>query len=305
MQVILGSNGSIGKLLAKELTNYTSEIRLVSRTPVKINPSDQVFAADLLNRQIVFEAVKGADVVYLLAGLKYSTKIWQTEWVPIMQNVINACKKESAKLVFMDNIYMIDKSHLRNITEESPINPSSKKGEVRAELDKMILSEIENGSLNAIIARSADFFGPTNPKLSVLFEVVISRMLAGKSPQWFVSTKKYHSFTYTPDIARSLAILGNTDDAFNQIWNLPTSDEKLTGDDIIAILNRKLNKNYKPQVMSKGLNNFLGLFVPILKEMSEMAYQWELDYHLNSTKFNNRFNYKPVTFAEGLEYYFR
>ena len=35
MQTILGANGTIGSVLAKELTNYTDKIRLVSRNPKK------------------------------------------------------------------------------------------------------------------------------------------------------------------------------------------------------------------------------------------------------------------------------
>ena len=47
MQTILGANGTIGTLLAKELPAYTGEIRLVSRNPKKVNESDELFPADL------------------------------------------------------------------------------------------------------------------------------------------------------------------------------------------------------------------------------------------------------------------
>ena len=36
MQTILGSGGAIGVQLAKELTKYTNEIRLVSRNPLAV-----------------------------------------------------------------------------------------------------------------------------------------------------------------------------------------------------------------------------------------------------------------------------
>ena len=47
IQTILGANGTIGSVLAKELTKYTDKIRMVSRNPKKVNPTDELFPADL------------------------------------------------------------------------------------------------------------------------------------------------------------------------------------------------------------------------------------------------------------------
>ncbi|WP_220101230.1 hypothetical protein [Chitinophaga oryzae] len=50
MQTILGANGQIAEELAKELKRkYTSDIRLVSRHPRKVNDTDTLLAANLLD----------------------------------------------------------------------------------------------------------------------------------------------------------------------------------------------------------------------------------------------------------------
>src|SRR2546423_14499440 len=108
MQVILGAGGAIAKELTKELPRYATRVRLVARHPKKVNESDEILAGDLLNPETVNNAVKGAEVVYLVAGLQYKIKIWQTQWPLIMQNVIRACEQHNAKLVFFDNVYMYD-----------------------------------------------------------------------------------------------------------------------------------------------------------------------------------------------------
>lgn len=46
-QTILGAGGAIGIELAKALTAYTTDIRLVGRNPKKVNTTDQLFQADL------------------------------------------------------------------------------------------------------------------------------------------------------------------------------------------------------------------------------------------------------------------
>src|SRR6476646_1977201 len=130
MQTILGANGAIGKSLAKELQRYTDKVRLVSRHPKKVNEGDELVTADLNNAAQTDAAVQGSEVVFLTAGLDYKLKVWQAQWPEIMRNVITACKKHNAKLVFFDNIYMYDKNSLDNITENAPINPPSKKGKI-------------------------------------------------------------------------------------------------------------------------------------------------------------------------------
>src|ERR1035437_1235941 len=121
MQTILGSGGAIGIELAKALKLHTSNIRLASRTPQKVNPSDHLFSADLTDPGAVLKAVDGSEIVYLTAGLPYNTKVWQTTWPIIMKNVIDACKIHNAKLVFFDNIYVYDPDYLDSMTEETPI----------------------------------------------------------------------------------------------------------------------------------------------------------------------------------------
>lgn len=76
-QTILGAGGAIGIELAKELPAYTSNIRLASRNPKRVNAKDELFPADLTNRDQVFKAIEGSDIVYLTVGFEYITKIWQ------------------------------------------------------------------------------------------------------------------------------------------------------------------------------------------------------------------------------------
>jgi nucleoside-diphosphate-sugar epimerase len=93
MQTILGANGTIGSVLAKELMNYTDKVRLVSRHPRKVNQSDELFATDLSNPANIDMAVEGSDVVYLVVGLDYNIRVWEKTWPGLMRATINACIK--------------------------------------------------------------------------------------------------------------------------------------------------------------------------------------------------------------------
>ena len=300
MQTILGANGTIGSVLAKELVNYTDKIRLVSRNPRKVNDSDELFPADLSNPAIVDQAVEGSDVVYLVLGFDYKLKVWEEKWPRLMRATINACMKHNARLVFFDNVYMYDINAIPHMTEESLYNPSSKKGIVRKEIAQMIMDEVKAGKLMALIARSADFYGPGNEK-SFVIEMVYKNLLKGKAANWFIDPDKKHSFTFTPDAAKATALLGNTDDAFNTIWHLPTDKNTLTGREFIELFSREMKVSDKISVMPIWLIKIIGFFVPVLKEMPEMMYQYDRDYFFDSSKFEKRFNFKITTYQEGVK----
>ena len=299
MQTILGANGTIGSVLTKELVGYTNKIRLVSRNPRKVNESDELFPADLSNPAFVDQAVEGSDVVYLVVGFDYNLKVWEEKWPTLMRATINACIKHNARLVFFDNVYSYDINAIPHMTEESEYNPPSRKGAVRKQISQMLMDEVKAGKLMALIARSADFYGPDNDK-SFANEMVYKNFLKGKRANWFIDADKKHSFTYTPDAAKATALLGNTDDAYNTIWHLPTDKNTITGREFIELFSKEMKVPNKLVVMPMWMVRLAGIFVPVLKEMREMMYQYDRDYFFDSSKFDKRFNFKTTTYQEGV-----
>ena len=299
IQTILGANGTIGKVLAKELINYTQQIRLVSRHPKKVNETDELFAADLTDATMVDKAIEGSGIVYLVIGLDYNTKVWQDKWPKLMKATIDACIKHKAKLVYFDNMYLYDIKAIGHMVEDSPINPQSKKGLVRMEIAAMLMKEVEAGKLTALIARAPDFYGPDNDK-SFIMEVVYKNLLKNKRPNWFIDATKKHSFIYTPDAAKATAILGNTPEAFNQVWHLPADDKSLTGDEWVALFNKEMNTSKKVMVLPMFMLRLLGIFIPLMREMPEMMYQYDRDYFFDSSKFKSHFNFIPTTYEMGV-----
>lgn len=299
MQTIIGAGGGIGIPLARELNKFTSEIRLVGRNPKKINNTDELFQADVSDISQIDKAIAGSEVVYIVIGFEYKLNVWQNIWPPFMKAVIKACIKQKAKLVFFDNVYMYASSAIPHMTENAVLLPPSKKGEIRKQLQDMILEEVEKKNLTALIARAADFYGPDN-KNSGLNMMVADNLIKGKKAQAFGKLDKVHTYTYTPDAARATALLGNTPDAYNQVWHLPTTKEKLTNKQWIELIATELNVDPKIQLIPAWMVRMLGLFIPIMKEFPEMLYQYEQDYFFDSSKFEKRFDITATTPKEGV-----
>lgn len=298
MQAILGAGGAISPALAECLTNHHIPVRLVSRT-APASPFGTPFSADISTADGALKAIEGCEVAYLTVGLPYKLSVWEQQWRPLMQQVVNACMQSGTKLIFIDNIYMVSDASIPHIKEESPMEPSSKKGKIRADVDRILLNGINTGKLQAIIARSADFYGHMPPFKSLLLDMVITRMAKGKSPQWFYTVDRKHSFTYTPDMAEALYLMSTRPDSFNRIWNLPTA-KAMKMSELIDITNRHLGTDMKPMVMSELLMKLVRLFVPPLMEMKELKYQMVQDYWLDSSAFESFFGFQPTSYDKGI-----
>jgi nucleoside-diphosphate-sugar epimerase len=301
MQTILGAGGAIGVELAKALRDYTHEIRLVSRNPQKVNDSDELFTADLRHRNEVFDAVEGTDIVYLTVGLPYKTSVWQSTWPVIMENVLDACQEYNAKLVFFDNVYMYDPDNLNPMTEETPINPTSEKGKTRAKLVRMINKRVDKGEIDALIARSADFYGPSIQDTSILTESVFDKLAQGKKAEWLSSVDYKHSFTYTPDAGRATALLGNTPKAYGEVWHLPTASNPPTGKQWIEMIADELGVEPKYRTAPKFVIRIMGWFDDLMSELVEMIYQYDRDYVFDSSKFEQHFDFSATPYKEGIK----
>ena len=299
-QTILGSGGTVGVELAKSLKYFTDDIRLVSRSPKKVNETDQLFPADLTQREEVFKAVSGSEIVYLTIGFEYSTRVWKQLWPPMMQNVIDACISNKAKLVFFDNVYAIGGDFVNHITEESPIRPTSKKGEIRAHVDLLLLESMNSGKIEAVIVRAPDFYGGNIDK-SMLMTVIYKNLANGKKAQWLFNAKVKHSYIYAPDAGKATALLGNTPAAYNQIWNLPTDRNSLTPEQWITLFAKEMGESDHFQLIPAWMVRILGIFIPFMNELYEMRYQFDRDYFFDSTKFENYFKYKPTRYQDGVK----
>lgn len=300
MQTVLGAGGIIGKELAKALPQYTNSIRLVSRNPVKVNYTDELFPADLLNAEAVMKAVAGSEIAYLVAGIPYNHKTWAAQWPVIMSNVINACKTHQCKLVFFDNIYSYGPVN-GVLTEATPMNPSSKKGATRKQIVNMLVKEYESGALQALIARAPDFYGPATP-LSFSTPMIFDRLKKGKKAQWLLNPEHRHTFIYTPDAGKATALLGNTGSAYNQVWHLPVPNEPITGKAFIEKAAAAYNVQPGIMPLPKWMIRLGGLFNGLIKESIEMLYQYEQDYLFSSDKFNKAFpDFKTTGYDEGIK----
>jgi nucleoside-diphosphate-sugar epimerase len=298
MHTILGAGGPVANGLTKELLKANEPIRLVSRTSVQAKfPSVNWQRADLLNANEVRDATVGSKVIYLCAGLVYDKTVWQQQWPVIMQNVINAARHHEARLIFFDNIYMYGLVNGK-MTETTPYNPNSVKGEVRARIATMLMDEVKSGNLTATIARAPDFYGAES--LNSFFDsMVLARLAKRERPQWLGSVDKLHNFIYVPDAAKAMYLLGQEPKSDGQVWHLPTP-LPMTGLEFINLAATIFNAPAKYTTINKFMLKLAGVFSPVIRGSIEMYYQYDHDYLFSSEKFEKAFHVQPTLYEKGI-----
>ena len=296
---ILGAGGPISNELVRILSAQGTALRLVSRNPKPV-PGMEAVAADISDLDQAVKAVAGSSVVHLLVGLKYDVKVWRELWPRIMANTIEACKRAGAKLNFFDNVYMYGKVD-GAMTETTPYAPRSKKGEIRAQIATTLMNEVKAGRLKAMITRAADFYGPADAQHGMPNVLVFDSFAKGKSASWMVKDSVPHSFTFTPDAARGVAMLAENESAWNQVWHLPTRAPAPTGKEFITMAAQSFGVRPKYSILNRAMLKVGGWFNPMVGELYEMLYQNDSPYIFDSTKFARTFGFAGTPYAEGLK----
>jgi nucleoside-diphosphate-sugar epimerase len=298
MITILGAGGAIGNELVKLLAASNQRFRLVGRNLRATLGATETVVADLTDKDQTIRAVAGSQVVHLLVGLKYDCNVWREMWPRVMNNTIEACKHAGAKLVFFDNVYMYGKVS-GPMTEETPFNPCSKKGEIRAKIATTLINEWKSGTLTGLIARAADFYGP-DTRNGVPNVLVFEAFARKRKASWLVNDSVPHSYTYTPDAARSLVLLAERATAWNQTWHIPTTPDPLTGKEFVTLAAKEFGVVPKFRVLSRPMIRIAGWFDPLVAESYEMLYQSDSPYLFDSSKFAREFGFAGTPYADGI-----
>ncbi len=296
LAVILGA-GPVGRATALVLLQRGHQVRFVTRTgePIVLAGHPQpvpAVAADVRDAAALVEAAQGADILLHAVGVPYQK--WAAE-LPALQNaVLEAAEKTGAVLVLVENLYSYTADQMP-LTEASSERPPTRKGALRLALSQQWLRAHAEGRVKAVAVRASDYFGPgaTRSPNSHFGARFFPGLEAGKSVAFLGSADAKHSYTYLPDFARALADVALAPDTWGKAWICP-SLEVSTAREVTAHFAKVSGRTVKVGSLPAGLIRFLGLFDPLLKEVGEMLYQFDREFTVDATAFEQRFGWKAT-----------
>ena len=197
----------------------------------------------------------------------------------------------------LDNLYMHGRP-AGPINEDTPAFPTSRKGEIRAQVADLLMDLHRSGVTRVVMGRASDFYGPGATQ-SHFGDCFWPRVLAGKPAQLVMNPDSVHTYHFTRDVAAGLAMLGAApDDVYGRWWMLPCASPETTRD-MVGRLSFAFGRDIKVERVPGLMLAGMGLFVPVVRELREMLHQWEIPWVCDDRRFRNRFDVAPTPLADG------
>jgi nucleoside-diphosphate-sugar epimerase len=289
--------GPVGQATTALLIEQGQTVVVAQRHCPAALPAGATFRrCDLLDADSVTAAIAGADQVVLAAGFAYQTAVWRRQWPAAIDHLLAACAAGGARLVFVDNLYMYGPQRLPLI-ETMPLVTSGGKALVRAEVTRRW--QAAAGQVRVAALRAPDFYGP-NVGQSHLGDIALGALAAGRRVTLIAPPDTPHDFAYVPDIARAVVtLLAAGDDAYGQAWHVPCAPTR-TPRQLLTLAAAALGQRLRLSALPLGLLPALGVVSPLLRELSEMRFQWDRPYLVDAGKFARRFWADATPFESGI-----
>lgn len=291
LHVVFGG-GQVGQPLARILRERGLRVRMARRSAGAAE-GVELMRGDATDRNFCLEAARGASTVYHCMNPPYSTRVWAETIPKYIENLIAAAGSAGARLVVLESVYMLGRTGGRPMNEDTPMNPCSRKGEIRAREAERLFEAHRRGEVRATAGRASDYYGP-GATISHLGDQFWKPVVAGGRGRVIVNPDAIHTYHYVPDVAAGLAILGTAqDDAYGKPWMLPCAPaESMRA--LVARFSRYLGRDIGIAPLPRWALGALGWFVPMLREVHEMMYQWEEPFVIDDRRFRAAFNAAPA-----------
>ncbi|MFG3297245.1 NAD-dependent epimerase/dehydratase family protein [Micromonospora chersina] len=277
LHVIVGA-GPVGTATARLLAERGERVRVVTRRGTgPAHPAIERIAADAADAERLTALTEGAAALYNCANPAYHR--WPLDWPPLAAALLTAAERTGAVLATVGNLYGYGPVDAP-MTEATPLAATGTKGRVRNRMWADALAAHQAGRARITEVRGSDYVGPEGTSLAMM---VLPRVLAGQRVFLPVDWDAPHTWTYIPDVARTLVAAATDERAWGRAWHVPSAPAVSMRDlagraaALVGAPAPRLTRMPYPVLWVAGLAN------PFARELRETAYQFDRPYVLDST----------------------
>lgn len=294
--ILMIGYGPVGRATVALLHAQGRAVRVAQRSCPADLPAGVSFThCDILDAASVRAAVKDAAQVAVAVGFEYTAKTWAKLWPVAMQNLLDACAAEGARMVFLDNLYMYGPQHAP-LVETMALSDTAGKPAARARITRMWQQD-ERVKVAAL--RAPDFYGP-GVRLSHIGDTGLAAIAKGKAAIFMFPPDQLHDYAYAPDIGRAMVTLLDADnDAFGRAWHMPCAPMR-TSRAILALGAQQAGVKLRLYVIPLWLLALLTPMITFVRELREMRFQWDRPYQVDASKWTQRFWSDVTPFEKGV-----
>lgn len=276
--LILGARGRFGTAATQAFADAGWQVMAQVRSGSAFDqPRIQTLRAPLDEPAVLAAAARAARVVVYAVNPAYTR--WGQDLLPSARAGMEVAQRLGAAFMLPGNVYNFGASMPSTLEPQTPQQPTSRKGRLRCQLEEEMAARAAQG-LHSVVIRAGDFFGCG---AGGWFDQAIVKSLGRGRLVYPGPLHVPHAWAYLPDLARAFVAVaeGGVPSGFA---NLHFAGHTLTGADLLdrieAVTGRRgLQRGSLPWgVMRAG-----ALFVPMWRELVEMAYLWRVPHALDGT----------------------
>jgi nucleoside-diphosphate-sugar epimerase len=297
LHLVVG-NGPAGAATAELLAGQGHQVRVVSRSDQQPRPGIEHVKLDATDTPALSAAADGAAAVINCACPPYHR--WPQEWPALASSVLAAAEASGAVLVTLGNLYAygpVDGA----FTEDLPLAAAGSKGRTRAAVWTQAWEAHQKGRVRMTEARPSDFFGPEVTSGGHLAGRVMPQLVQGKPIRVMGDPDVPHSWTYLPDVARTLARLAQEEQAWGQAWHVPTAPALSTRAMIGKLAAQAGVKTPTVRPVPAAVLRVGSVASPLLRELREVRYQFDRPFVVDSSAYSARFAQEPTPLDDQIQ----
>lgn len=290
--LILGAAGRLGYAAAECFRdagwNVVSQIRPGHGKLAP--PRTRVVEVDALDHAAVSEAAHRADVV--LHALNPNYQLWRTQALPLAYSALAAAERVGATLIFPGNLYNYGSPIAPVIDENTPMRPTSHKGRIRVAIEDRLQEAAEERGLRVIIVRAGDFFGSGRGSW---LDLVIAKDITRLRLTYPGPVDLVHEWAYVPNFASALVRLAGIRDQLAPFATFGFPGHAVTGREFTKAIAKVVQNRLQVKRMGWWLVRGLAPFVPLCRELTEIAYLWNEPHRIDGDKLHAAIGDVPHT----------
>jgi nucleoside-diphosphate-sugar epimerase len=198
-KIVIFGYGAVGQATAARLLTEEREVAIAQRHPPPDLPNGLTFTAcDVLDRDSVLTASRGAGQLVVAIGLPYVGAVWRTAWPLAISNFVAAAEMSGGRMVFVDNLYMYG-PQTAPLVETMPLTDFGAKPAARAAATRVWMEAALTGRARVAALRAPDFYGPGVGQ-SYLGDATIGALAKGRAATFLGSPDLLHDYAYVPTL---------------------------------------------------------------------------------------------------------
>jgi nucleoside-diphosphate-sugar epimerase len=290
--LVLGAAGRLGYAAAEAFRLAGWSVTGLVRPGAAHRAPRGTKVVETIDRLDAIEAASGADVV--LHALNPAYKNWRHMALPHAYSAIEVAETVGATLMFPGNLYNFGYGMPGVIDESTPMQPTTRKGRIRVEIEQRMQEAAERG-VRTVILRAGDFFGSGR---GAWFDLVIAKQLARNEVTYPGPLDAVHEWAYVPDLAAAMVRLAQVRERLGTFETFGFPGHAITGRTLVDAIAKAIgrdSRDLRVRQMQWWMIKALAPFFALPRELSELDYLWKVPHRISGEKLKATIGEVPHT----------